>query len=560
MIAVVKKLHESSDLVNLRRILENKFFYKFEFFKNRTNILQFPSNSSSKKANALCFEVFEDAPFLLAVASPQKTTNAIRDQVFSYALTTDTIGTILFYASSTSEIEVLRRRFTDSKFESTISVEYYHIGESPRGNFRSLGKKAYQTNLLPITKNLENLFFEIHSIMRDTDGLHADAALEELCKLIYLKSFIEEHSDELPIKPIDTDSFGTTEEFAACLRTLYRLGNNRDIREFSQIIPEYERSRGVFQKPFFLSSAALAKSFRSIEKFTLKNSDVDVKGRAFQKVLASSVRSGMGQYFTPAQVCNMIVEIISPTSSDLILDPFCGSGHFLSQSLAYVRSNCPEDSKDLHEFAYGNLHGIEKSDRMTRVAMTDMRLNGNGHSNIRCTDALLDFSNYPDLKASSFDIVLTNPPFGSLLGAEAFASLAKFELAERRSRVSLEIVGLERSIQFLRPGGKLAIVLPDSIFSAISFEYVREWLKTKISVRIIVGLPVEAFSPYGANIRSGILFARKLREGETPSNKDKVCMIRLDNLGYDAAGRIRSGSEQSDAIEIAKSFLNTDGW
>ena len=512
------KNSESTDLARLRSILEDRYLYKSESFSNRTKFLQFPPNSSSKSTNALCFEVFEGAPFLLAVASSKKTTNIVRDQVISYAISSETIGTIIFYASDTSEFEVLRRRFTDSKFESASQIEYYYRNTSLRRKFRSRQKNNdenketdCQRNLLPITNDLENLFFEIHSVIRDTDGLHADTALEELCKLIYLKSFIEEQFERLPIRLINLESFGTTEEFAACLRALYRLGNNFDIEEFGKAIPEYERSRGVFQKPFSLSSAALVKSFRSIESFTLKNSNVDVKGRAFQKVLTSSIRSGMGQYFTPSQVCNMIVEIIAPTPSDSILDPFCGSGHFLSQSLAYVRSNYLGNSKELHEFEFGNLHGIEKSDRMTRVAMTDMRLNGNGHSNIRCSDALLDFSNYHDLTTSQFDIVLTNPPFGSLLGAEAFTSLAKFELAEGRSRVPLEVVGLERSIQFLRPGGKLAIVLPDSIFSAISFKYVREWLQKKISVRVVVGLPVETFSPYGANIRSGILFARKLR-------------------------------------------------
>ena len=90
---------------------------------------------------------------------------------------------------------------------------------------------------------------------------------------------------------------------------------------------------------------------------------------------------------------------------------------------------------------------------MTRIAMTDMRLSGDGHSNIRCADALLDFDNYPDIAPDSFDIVLTNPPFGSLLGPEALAQLGTFELARGRKSVALEILGLERAIAFLRPGG-----------------------------------------------------------------------------------------------------------
>jgi type I restriction enzyme M protein len=197
---------------------------------------------------------------------------------------------------------------------------------------------------------------------------------------------------------------------------------------------------------------------------------------------------------------------------------------------------------------------------MTRIAMTDMRLNGDGHSNIRCTDALLDFRNYPDLKPESFDLVLTNPPFGSILGIEAFSGLARFSLAEGRKKVPLEIVGLERSIEFLRPGGRIAIVLPESIFNAESLKYVREWLMSKLAIRIVIDLPNETFAPFGANVRSGILFGRKLRAGEDFPKNQKACMIRVDNLGYDAAGRETKGSEIAEAIKTAKRFLQKEGW
>src|SRR5207248_5210359 len=135
-------------------------------------------------------------------------------------------------------------------------------------------------------------------------------------------------------------------------------------------------------------------------------------------------------------------EIIEPKITELIFDPFSGSGQFLSTCLEWGQAHnerVPE--KLLHEFAFGKLHGIEKSDRMVRVAMTDMRLHGDGHSNIRCTDSLLAFDNYPDIRSESFDLILTNPPFGSLLGAEALSQLGRFSLAEGRKTVPLEILG-----------------------------------------------------------------------------------------------------------------------
>jgi type I restriction enzyme M protein len=269
----------------------------------------------------------------------------------------------------------------------------------------------------------------------------------------------------------------------------------------------------------------------------------------------------MGQYFTPEPVVRLIVDAVQPRVDELILDPFCGSGHFLSQSLDFVRRTLDDtDGKRFHEFAFGKLHGIEKSDRMVRVAMTDMRLHGDGHSNVRRTDALLDFSNYPDLEPASFDLILTNPPFGCLLGKESIAQLGRFELAHGKSKVPLEILGLERCLQFLRPGGRLAIVLPDSILTNRGTAYVREWVKRNAKIRGIVSLPVDTFSPFGANIKTSVLFLRKWEHGESRHGDYNVFLGRVDSLGYDAAGRGNANGEVSEVAGELSKFLSQEGW
>ena len=527
------------------------------------------NDGAIEEVNALSFATYNSIPFLLAVATPTSPNRTVKQSAFNHALSTESIGSVVFYSGDDKVLEVFRRRFSDSEFELIPDLEYNfkqlsaenHSMHSTRAVSSSLAHKpAKQMSLLPITNELEDVFFAIHSTMRDTDGLHADTALEELCKLLYLKSFMEEQKELLPLPSIQSSQFGSGEEFAACLRSIYREACEYDLRVFRLRIPEYERSRGVFNSPFHLSNAALIKSYKAIEDYNLTETDTDLKGRAFQRVLTKSIRAGMGQYFTPAPVCNLMVNILEPKTSDLIIDPFCGSGHFLSLCLAKVRSTCDLESKEYHEFAFGKLHGIEKSDRMTRIAMTDMRLNGDGHSNIRCTDALLDFRNYPDLKPGSFDIVVTNPPFGSTLGAEALEALASFQLATNRRKVPLDVLGLERAIELLRPGGKLAIVLPESIFNANSCRYVRDWILEKLDVRIIIDLPNETFAPFGANVRSGILFGRKWNEGEAQDLKKDICMIRLDNLGYDASGRPINGAEQDEAEAIVTEFLRRNGW
>ena len=123
------------------------------------------------------------------------------------------------------------------------------------------------------------------------------------------------------------------------------------------------------------------------------DSAADIKGAAFQKVLAPAVRAGMGQYFTPDPIVELAVELLQPKASDMILDPFCGSGHFLTKCLSYVirKQGSTISDHDLAEFKFFHLHGIEKSERMVRIAMTDMLLHDDGHTNIRNTDALFEF-------------------------------------------------------------------------------------------------------------------------------------------------------------------------
>ena len=115
----------------------------------------------------------------------------------------------------------------------------------------------------------------------------------------------------------------------------------------------------------------------------------------------------------------------------------------------------------LHEFKFFHLHGIEKSDRMVRIAMTDMLLHDDGHTNIRNLDALLSFENYPDLIAlrddgdndpAVFDIVATNPPFGSIMKQEVMQMLGRLDLGHKKKSLPLEILGLEWSLQFLKAG------------------------------------------------------------------------------------------------------------
>jgi type I restriction enzyme M protein len=103
-------------------------------------------------------------------------------------------------------------------------------------------------------------------------------------------------------------------------------------------------------------------------------------------------------------------------------------------------------------------------------------------------------------------------------------------------------------------------VLPDNILSGDSFDYVRQWVRRKVCIRAILSLPVETFCPFGANVKTNIVFARKWRSGEAGNEASQVCLVKIESVGYDAAGRLSDKSDIDEAVRKVCGFLKKNGW
>ena len=423
--------------------------------------------------------------------------------------------------------------------------------------------KGKQTGLKPIGEEYTDVLFRCHSAIRSIDNLHDDESLDELCKVIYTKIYDERQtmSKDVGTAFIFQTYGGNTEEIASNIRDLYEEARNTDLERYAQRIPNYEHSRGVFKDQIKLSSAALLEVVELLQNYSFVDSATDIKGQAFQQVIGEAIRSGMGQYFTPDPVVRMVVEIIDPKPNEMILDPFCGSGHFLTCSLEHVERNYKDqlDEYIYRQFAFFHLHGIEKDPKMVRVAMTDMMLHDDGHSNIRCVDALLSFDNYPDIKAlggedntnpAIFHVSMTNPPFGALLTGEVMQILGRFALGQGRDSLPLEILGLERTLQFLRPGGRMAIVLPQSILTNTWMKFVRDFILDNCQVNAIISLPPQTFAPFKGVGKASVLFLTKKTKKNT-SLYYPVFTAIAKHVGYDNTGR---SDHRNDLPTIAQDF------
>lgn len=508
--------------------------------------------------------------------SEEEFKNAER-QLESYLSSTHTatIGLV----TDGDRVKTLRKKIDPNDFEYIADLPAYGLESKVKvqlvrelpvvGDARSTGLKI-------LSNEYEKVLFDCHSAARDVDGLHDDEALDEICKVIYTKIYDERQITKQPEgTPFKFQTYGASNasEVASNIRVLYEDARNADIEVYSKRIPDYERSRGVFKTQIRLSDSAIYRVVERIQEFSLIDSKADIKGRAFQKVLAPAIRAGMGQYFTPDPIVEIAVGVIRPKAHELVLDPFCGSGHFLTKTLQYVtlHQGSTITQHDLYEFKFFHLHGIEKSDRMVRIAMTDMLLNDDGHTNIRNQDALLSFDNYPDITAlrngtdnniqtidpAIFDVILTNPPFGSIMRQETIKLLGRFDLGYKRKSLPLEILGLERSMQFLKPGGRMAIVLPEHMMKGKSAAFVRKWLYGVAHIKAIFFFPEEAFMPFGAMVKTCLCIFQKFSKDDLPINNDVTFLCEVENLGYEATGKPKMGSEVFDVIA---EFHTKVGW
>lgn len=466
----------------------------------------------------------------LGVVMPSPSIEAFSDTVLQ-----EFENTSLLFTYDLEELAFYRRSFANLSIDH-LSTKL-SFGVSTESSLLSILKPV------PLGNNLETILFEAHSHLRDIDGLHSDSALDEICKLLFAKIY-DEHQSETLFK----SDYANIDETAMMIRELHKKSH------LSVLGSDASDSSSALSENIKLSSAAISKVVSEFEKVDLVNSPVDIKGRAFQNLISPALRSGMGQYFTPKEVIELIIDCMAPLEHESIIDPFCGSAHFLTESVKQISKN---GSTKLHKYIKNKLFGIDKSQRMIRISLTDMLLMDGVAPTLINKDSLLDFQSLNSINESSFDIVMTNPPFGSMLTKDAFDSLGFFELLHKRASLPLEIAGLERSIQLLKPSGRLAIVLPDSILLNKNLQYVRDWLSKNVQIKAIISLPSETFSPYGANVKTSVIIMVKRK----PPQNYQVFMSTIKNIGYDASGRIaKQQSDMYDVSEKFSSFIKAEGW
>ena len=367
---------------------------------------------------------------------------------------------------------------------------------------------------------LRTKFQQCHDILWQGGRRNPAEAFDEMSKLLFCKMQDERfytrrgHSYHFQV--------GTYEASAVVAKRV------RDIYEAAQ-----KRAPNVFKTGLLEDDDLIYSVVEKLQEINLNRSDLDAKGRAFEKFLDVVFKGSMGQYFTPRPIVKFAIEMLSPCDRDTLIDPACGSGGFLLYALEKIRDDSianldPNDAEALwKDWALRCLHGMEINHQITRVAMMGMILHDDGHTNIRCVDALESYgviNSIPDtitIAPGSFTLIMTNPPFGNTVkrvrhkAEHPYLDLYTLGGKDRDSQTS-QVLFIERCLDLLQAGGRLGIVLPDGVLNNPSSQHqvVREFVEDRARLLAIVSLPQATFASAGPSVKSSLVFLQKFTDDE----------------------------------------------
>lgn len=427
------------------------------------------------------------------------------------------------------------------------------------------GKKKKAPDIQPVVREaLIAAIKKCHNTLWGGGRLSPPTAFGELCKLIFVKISDEQN----PRKKGEPYQFQikTHESSSKLAERINHLYNEQKAKD-----PE------VFTDSIKVDDRVLRTVVSHLEAINLNKTDLDVKGVAFEQFMDGFFKGDFGQFFTPRQIIKFAVKMMKPQNDWDVLDPSCGSGGFLLYALDYMRTQASEyfdkDAQPVdyfnywHDFAAKHLYGIEINDEIARVAKMNMIVHDDGHTNVISFDALdsIDKMNAKNhgFARDKFDLILTNPPFGSVVNSAEKPYLSGYTLgntytaagkAKPRKNQSSEILFIERIWEFLKPGtGKAAIVLPDGILTNSSAQYVRDFILERFLLLAVISMPQFAFAHFGAGVKASVIFVRKRAANETPDENEAIFMAAPEKIGYDATGR-ETDSELDEIVAKYEEF------
>lgn len=397
------------------------------------------------------------------------------------------------------------------------------------------------------------------------EGLIAESAFDELTKILTCK-FNEEKR--------------AAEGLAPNRFTSQWLLGSGPLAALQQMFSDAKRTFNVFPTGTQIqirSNETVEKIVRELEPFGLygfktplglAGAGGDVVGSVYEAFLTGTLRGDLGQYLTPRQLVEFMVEIADIKIGEKVLDLSCGSGGFLIRAFINVRKkirslDSSQDEKDrlVSDLVTNNLWGIEINPRLATLCRINMILHGDGYEHIYTGDSIredffentdgrrTDFSELEQNDAAKFDVILINPPFN--IPYEDSTTLNRYALGRGKAAQGSDYLVLERAIRLLKPEtGRLLVILPHGVASGVSETEVRDFVKTNTHIHGCISLPVGAFKPFGgSNSRTCVLYLRKAAR----DNKKRF-LAQAERVGYDITSKYYRETDLNDLPVIAEAY------
>jgi len=511
----------------VRQLWIYRLLYEYNYPKSRIDVEKVVYFGSREYGSADIVVLHEDRnhPYIIfEVKRPQRTAGL--EQLKSYC---NAEGAPIGVWSNGNEIIRLLRE------EPNIFVEIPRIPKVTE-TLRDILTQRWTLEWLEAHDELKQGKTTLKKILLDLEELVLGNAgvdeFEEIFKLIYAKLYDEWNGINNPSYQLEF--FVGDRSAEQVKQAITNLLNNAK-REWPGVFETTDKIE--------LRSEHLKVCVSFLEKIKLFNSNLRIIDEAFEYLIPQVSKKKEGQFFTPRPVEDMVVKMLNPKTDEFVIDPACGSAGFLLHSVMHVAGGMisgkplPENAKN---FAQTKIYGIDFAKKAVKIAKAINLIVGDGKSHIYednslapqtwryetksgLKDRLLRFPNNTEKDTDNqekfllfdFDVLMTNPPFAGTVKERDI--LRFYKLAERNrkwvDKTGRHILFLERSLQFIRPGGRMAIVLPQGLLNNANAEYIRRFVIEEARILAVVGLHDNTFKPH-TGTKTSVLFLKKYTDEE----------------------------------------------
>lgn len=487
-------------------------------------ILEYPvrrSPSDSRRSVPVDIAVIENGVPKIFVETKAKNVNSGMSQLKSYMDFNSDVKYGVWTNGNEEEDEIGINYV--QKIVRDDSIDYIDIFNVPEKGFYSIEEQIKKSSLRP-TNNLKEIFKQMRGFIaaNATGTTRDESILNELMAILICKIYDERYKsndDYMDFIVVNNDESITSERIKDIFENKIKV-------KYPDVFKPSEKIN--------LRDDIVTYVVAQLQKFSITESSHQIVSDAFESIISYASKGSQGQFFTPKNVVDLMVNILNPQQYKYLLDPASGTAGFLTSSMLHVWNKIDESHMEIaakteekKEYAMTRLFGVEKDDFLAKMSKSYMAILGDGKAGLFIEDSLnkSSWSNsaLAEIRDDYFDYILTNPPFGKDVKV-------KDETKEKYVFDSVDLIFVERALSLLKDGGILGIVLPETIFHSPTNKNVREELFYNHNIKCLIDIPHDTFRPYN-NAKCDIVFIEKNKP-----QQEKVLCIKIDNIGHDHNG------------------------